>query len=140
MSEDKDKALVVEFMTKHHLPLRFTDYATAARNRDMASDLLSLLATVRREVREEAFNESLSILNEFGRDLRKADFLARLETAAGISEGAELDRVLVEAMIEDPVGVRLTELALERMDAEDGAALERAADSREGEDDGDPTS
>lgn len=36
--------------------------------------------------------------------------------AAASEELAELDRVLVQARLEDPVGVHLTELQLERMD------------------------
>lgn len=38
------------------------------------------------------------------------------------TELAELDRVLVQARIEDPIGVRLTELALERMDRDEAVA------------------
>lgn len=84
------------------------------------------LAQARKEGAQGAWKEAMALLNEFGRDLRKADFLARLEAAAkGVghkTDLAELDRVLAQARVEDPIGVRLTELALEHMDAEESAA------------------
>lgn len=48
-----------------------------------------------------------------------SDNATNIEQAA---ELAELDRVLTQARIEDPIGVRLTELALERMDRDEAAA------------------
>lgn len=59
-------------------------------NTDIEYVRADLLATVRREEREAAFKEALGILSEFGRELRKVDFLAKLEAVAGINKRAEL--------------------------------------------------
>lgn len=136
MTNEKDKAQalnIAEAFFENRLPIiNGKPFASAHSNPtlNLADKIEAALTAIRNEEREAAFKEAAAILNDFGRELRKVDFLMRLEAAIRTHKQVQLDRVLTEAEIEDPVGVRLTELELQRMDRVEAAA------STKGENDG----